>query len=270
VESFWWCCIVVVVFLLRGGADAFAWADLSLFINLSASWISLRTSSLNFASSFASLFPQSARQLHCSSWWFLSHLSRSAFACAAAYSARSSILKLSLARRCLSWISLAACQSNGTTRRGQRRLHHKIRMLLQTKMKRTISLFPMITTYRRTRVHRASRCIVIIIGTLGKVHAKLSIEIFDSFTFARSHHQQRSALIPGGKLASFIFIGLKSWSKQGTLMSAKGCWDEKGEKHWYFETIWRFGFIRRDDKINWWEEVGEREAGGRGNKNNAK
>jgi hypothetical protein len=49
---------------------------------------------------------------------------------------------------------------------------------------------------------------VIIIGTLGKVHAKLSIEIFDSFTFARSHHQQRSALIPGGKLASFIFIGL--------------------------------------------------------------
>jgi hypothetical protein len=44
----------------------------------------------------------------------------------------------------------------------------------------------------------------------------LSKKYSKSFTFARSPHQQRSALIHGGKLASFIFPGLNSRSEQGT------------------------------------------------------
>ena len=46
----------------------------------------------------------------------------------------------------------------------------------------------------------------------------LSEKSTDSFTFARWPHQHRSALTPGGKLASFDFFGRKSGSEQGTLM----------------------------------------------------
>jgi len=66
----------------------------------------------------------------------------------------------------------------------------------------------------------------------------LSEKSSTSFTFARSPHQHRSALTPGGKLASFFFVGLKSWSEHGTLIAAKGWREEKeGEKHWYSKTI---------------------------------
>jgi hypothetical protein len=49
----------------------------------------------------------------------------------------------------------------------------------------------------------------------------LSEKSTTSFTFARRPHQHLSALTPGGKVAFFPFIGLKSWSEQGTLMLAK-------------------------------------------------
>jgi hypothetical protein len=53
----------------------------------------------------------------------------------------------------------------------------------------------------------------------------LSEKCSDSFTFARLTHQHRSAGMPSGKLASFFFLGLQSWSEQGTLMAAKrGRW----------------------------------------------
>jgi hypothetical protein len=49
----------------------------------------------------------------------------------------------------------------------------------------------------------------------------LSEKSTTSFTFARRPHQHLSALTPGGKVAFFPFIGLKSWYEQGTLMLAK-------------------------------------------------
>jgi hypothetical protein len=56
-----------------------------------------------------------------------------------------------------------------------------------------------------------------------KFMPNLSKKYADSFTFVKSPHQQRSALIPGSKLASFIFLDVKYWSEQDTLMAAKGC-----------------------------------------------
>jgi hypothetical protein len=47
------------------------------------------------------------------------------------------------------------------------------------------------------------------------------------FTFAISLHQNRSALTPRGKQASFIFVGLNYCSEQGILMVAKSCMDEE-------------------------------------------
>ena len=46
----------------------------------------------------------------------------------------------------------------------------------------------------------------------------LSEKSNDSFTLARWPHQHCSALTPGRKREFFDFIGLKSWSEQGTLM----------------------------------------------------
>jgi hypothetical protein len=65
----------------------------------------------------------------------------------------------------------------------------------------------------------------------------LSEKSSTSFILARSPQQHHSALTLGGKLVSFIFAGLKSWSEQGTLMVAKD-WreEEEGEKHWYIRT----------------------------------
>jgi hypothetical protein len=42
-----------------------------------------------------------------------------------------------------------------------------------------------------------------------------------SFTFAMSPHQHRAASIPSGKLAYFIFFGLRPWSEQGKLIATK-------------------------------------------------
>jgi hypothetical protein len=49
----------------------------------------------------------------------------------------------------------------------------------------------------------------------------LSEKSTTSFTFVSRPQQHLSAVTPGGKLAFFPFIGLKSWCEQGTLMLAK-------------------------------------------------
>jgi hypothetical protein len=49
------------------------------------------------------------------------------------------------------------------------------------------------------------------------------------FTSPRSAHQHLSAFNPRCKFASFIFIGLKPWYEQGTLMVEKG-WREEEER----------------------------------------
>jgi hypothetical protein len=43
----------------------------------------------------------------------------------------------------------------------------------------------------------------------------------DSLTFAMSPLQHRAASIPSGKLAYFIFFGLRPWSEQGKLIATK-------------------------------------------------
>jgi hypothetical protein len=48
----------------------------------------------------------------------------------------------------------------------------------------------------------------------------LSEKSVDSLTFAMSPHQHRAASIPSGKLAYFIFFGLRPWSEQGKLISS--------------------------------------------------
>jgi hypothetical protein len=47
----------------------------------------------------------------------------------------------------------------------------------------------------------------------------LSEKSVDSLTFAMSPHQHRAASIPSGKLAYFIFFGLRPWSEQGKLIA---------------------------------------------------
>jgi hypothetical protein len=47
----------------------------------------------------------------------------------------------------------------------------------------------------------------------------LSEKSVDSLTFAISPHQHRAASIPSGKLAYFIFFGLRPWSEQGKLIA---------------------------------------------------
>jgi hypothetical protein len=47
----------------------------------------------------------------------------------------------------------------------------------------------------------------------------LSEKSVDSLTFAMSPHQHRAASIPTGKLAYFIFFGLRPWSEQGKLIA---------------------------------------------------
>jgi hypothetical protein len=47
----------------------------------------------------------------------------------------------------------------------------------------------------------------------------LSKKSVDSLTFAMSPHQHRAASIPFGKLAHFIFFGLRPWSEQGKLIA---------------------------------------------------
>jgi hypothetical protein len=49
----------------------------------------------------------------------------------------------------------------------------------------------------------------------------LSEKSVDSLTFAMSPHQHRAASIPSGKLAYFIFFGLRPWSEQGKLIATK-------------------------------------------------
>jgi hypothetical protein len=49
----------------------------------------------------------------------------------------------------------------------------------------------------------------------------LSEKSIDSLTFAISPHQHRAASIPSGKLAYFIFFGLRPWSEQGKLIATK-------------------------------------------------
>jgi hypothetical protein len=49
----------------------------------------------------------------------------------------------------------------------------------------------------------------------------LSEKSLDSLTFAMSLHQHRAASIPSGKLAYFIFFGLRPWSEQGKLIATK-------------------------------------------------
>jgi hypothetical protein len=49
----------------------------------------------------------------------------------------------------------------------------------------------------------------------------LSKKSVDSLTFTMSLHQHRAASIPSGKLAYFIFFGLRPWSEQGKLIATK-------------------------------------------------
>jgi hypothetical protein len=49
----------------------------------------------------------------------------------------------------------------------------------------------------------------------------LSEKSVDSLTFAMSPHQHHATSIPSGKLAYFIFFGLRPWSEQGKLIATK-------------------------------------------------
>jgi hypothetical protein len=48
----------------------------------------------------------------------------------------------------------------------------------------------------------------------------LSEKSVDSLTFAMSPHQHHAASIPSGKLAYFIFFGLRPWLEQGKLITS--------------------------------------------------
>jgi hypothetical protein len=65
----------------------------------------------------------------------------------------------------------------------------------------------------------------------------LSEKSSDSFTFARLPHQHRSTRISGGKLECFFFLGIQSWSEQGTLMAATDGGGRNGYNECLFETI---------------------------------
>jgi hypothetical protein len=73
----------------------------------------------------------------------------------------------------------------------------------------------------------------------------LSEKCSDSFTFARLTHQHRSAGMPSGKLASFFFLGLQSWSEQGTLMGETDGSGRNGYTECLFKTIW----FKRAEKV---------------------
>jgi hypothetical protein len=85
----------------------------------------------------------------------------------------------------------------------------------------------LLRTYLRPRVQRTCRCIIYIVGTHGKLHAQPIEKLSQSFTFARSPHPHRSVLSPGVKLASCIFVVLKTWLEHSTLIVAQSLREEE-------------------------------------------